>query len=79
MEAQASTSTDLIISLFTLAFTLWAGVVLWLGRGLRGDVKEMTNEMKRESERLQQYIVQTETRLAVLESKAGIRNGSNNR
>ena len=62
--------TDTIITLaFTAAFGLWAGVVAWGVRGIRGDLKEIAADLKAESEKLNSYIVQTESRLSVLESR----------
>ena len=54
-------------SLLALAFGMWAGVVAWLGHGIRADLKEIGEDLKSEAQRLNQYILQTETRLARLE------------
>ncbi len=50
------------------AFGLWAAVVGWLGRQVIRRMDAIAASLEKESERLQQYIVQTETRLAVLEN-----------
>lgn len=54
-------------TVLAMAFGAWAGVVGWLGHGIRTDLKEIGEELKKESRRLNEYIVQTETRLARLE------------
>lgn len=52
-----------------LAFGAWAGVVGWLGHGIRTDLKTIAKDMRAESEKLNQYIVQTESRLSVVEDR----------
>jgi hypothetical protein len=56
-------------TVLALAFGAWAGVVGWLGAGIRSDIQELGKDLKDESRKLNQYIVQTETRLAKLESR----------
>lgn len=56
-------------TLLALAFGAWAGVVGWLGQAIRNDIHAIGDELKDESKKLNQYIVQTENRLARLESK----------
>ena len=56
-----------------LAFTAWAGVVGWIGRGIRSDLRVIAADMRKEAEKLNQYIVQTESRLSVLEDRAKLR------
>ena len=68
--------SDLATSLFALAFGCWAGVVGYIGAGIRADIRQMASAMRAESAKLNQYIVQTETRLAILEARAGLRNGN---
>ena len=70
--------SELATSLFAIAFGLWAGIVGWIGAGIRADIKEMAKAMQAESRKLNQYIVQTETRLAVIEAQTGLRNGRTN-
>ena len=53
-----------------LAFGAWAGVVGWLGHGIRNDLQGIRSDLAKESQKLNQYIVQTESRLAVLEDRA---------
>lgn len=53
-----------------LAFTAWAAVVGWIGQGIRSDLGEIGDDLKRESEKLNQYIAQTEARLARLEERS---------
>ena len=57
-------------TILAVAFGLWAGVVGWIGQGIRGDLREIGEDLKEESEKLNAYIVQTETRLARLEERA---------
>lgn len=54
---------------FTAAFTAWAGVVAYGVKGIRADLKGISDRLDREAQKLNQYIVQTETRLAVLEDR----------
>ena len=54
-------------SWLAVAFGMWAGVVAWLGHGIRADLKEIGQDLKHEAKRLNEYILQTETRLARLE------------
>ena len=58
-----------VFALLSVAFGMWAGVVAWIGNGIRNDIRGMASELKDESKKLNQYIVQTETRLAVLENE----------
>lgn len=68
-------TTD-FIAFLGLAFTAWAGVVLWIGRGIRSDLRGIRQDLAAESEKLNQYIVQTEARLAVLEDRVlDLKNG----
>lgn len=57
-------------SVLAMAFAAWAGVVAWIGQGIRGDIAEIGKDLKEESERLNQYVVQTEARLARLEARS---------
>lgn len=54
---------------FTAAFTAWAGVVAYGVRGIRADLKKIGEDLAAESEKLNQYIVQTESRLSVVEDR----------
>jgi membrane protein implicated in regulation of membrane protease activity len=54
-----------LLAILALAFTAWAAVIAWLGKG-------MFRRLDRTSETLQEYIVQTETRLAVIEDRLDI-------
>lgn len=56
-------------SILALAFAAWAGVVAWIGQGIRADIKDIGLDLKEESERLNKYVVQTESRLSRLETK----------
>lgn len=67
--------SEFVTALFAVAFGCWAGVVGYIGAGIRADIRKMAEIMRIESIKLNEYITQTETRLAVLETKAGIRNG----
>ena len=61
--------SELFLASLSLAFGLWAGVVAYIGNGIRADLKQISADMKQESQRLNQYIVQTEKRLAVIEDR----------
>lgn len=52
-----------------LAFACWAGVVGWIGHGIRDDIRRIGVDLRRESEKLNEYVVHTEARLARLEEK----------
>ena len=56
-------------SILALAFGMWAGVVGWLGHGIRSDIQKLGTGLKENSERLNAYVVQTEARLARIEEK----------
>lgn len=65
--------TNFLIALATMAFTAWAGVVGWIGKGvldriddIRGSVKELDGELKL-------WIVQTEKRLSSVETKLDLK------
>ena len=70
-------SHEVVLSLLSLAFGLWAGVVAWGVRRISTQLDNIGKDLKIESEKLNSYIVQTETRLAVLESvnKVGVKDG----
>jgi len=55
--------------LLAIAFGAWAGVVGWLGHGIRLDLRRIGKELRDESEKLNQYIIATERRIAVLEDR----------
>ena len=54
---------------FTAAFTAWAGVVAYGVKGIRADLKDISANLREESEKLNEYIVRTEARLAVVEDR----------
>jgi hypothetical protein len=56
-------------SFLALAFGAWAGVVGYIGRGIRQDLQTIAADLKEESKKLNQYIVSTETRLARIEEQ----------
>ena len=60
---------ETLLSLFTLAFTSWAGVVLWVGMGLRRDGRDIRDELKAVSQQLNEYVLSTEKRLTYLETQ----------
>ena len=73
MEISAGT---IIAVALTAAFTAWAGVVAFIGKRFLAGLAEATAEMrlirgdlKNEAEKLNEYIIQTESRLAVLEDR----------
>lgn len=54
-------------AVFAAAFGAWALVLAWIGRGVFQRLDTLSLDLKEESKKLNQYIIQTETRLAVLE------------
>ena len=58
---------QLLLALLALAFGMWSGVVLFIGQGIRTDLRGIGADLKQESKRLNEYILQTETRLTRLE------------
>jgi hypothetical protein len=54
-----------ISTVFAVAIGLWAGVIAWLGKGI-------LNRLDSTASSLQDYIVQTEARLAVVEDRLDI-------
>lgn len=67
---------SLLLMALSAAFTAWAGVVYWIGQRFLTGLRDANNELrlirqdlKSEAERLNLYIVQTESRLAVLEDR----------
>ena len=63
------TTINVFFSLLAVAFGCWAGVVAYIGHGIRSDLKGIARDLKEESEKLNKYIVHTESRLAVLEDR----------
>jgi len=63
------------VSLLSVAFGLWASVVAWGVRRITGQLEGISKDLREEAKKLNSYIVQTEARLAVLESHTGVRNG----
>jgi len=57
------------MALLSLAFGAWAGVVGFIGHGIRTDLRAIGADLKEQSHELNQYIVQTEARLARIEEK----------
>jgi hypothetical protein len=52
-------------TLLAVAFTAWAGVVGYIGGGIRNDLKKVSADLNK-------YIITTETRLAIIETHLGI-------
>lgn len=65
----SATLSEIIVALLTLAFGAWAGVVAWIGHGIRSDLGRIASDIDQQTEKLNKYIVQTETRLAVVEDR----------
>jgi len=61
-------SVEFLLSVLSVAFLSWAGVIAWIGQGIRADLKE-------EARKLNTYIAQTEARLASIETSLAIING----
>jgi hypothetical protein len=57
------------MALLALAFGAWAGVVGFIGHGIRMDLKQIGVDLKIQSKELSNYIIQTETRLARIEQQ----------
>ena len=62
-------------ALLALAFGAWAGVVGFIGHGIRSDLRAIGQDLKDESRRLNQYIVQTEKRLVLIEDHLDLNGG----
>jgi hypothetical protein len=60
---------ELVVALVALAFGAWAGVVAWLGNGIRSDLRTIARELDQQTDKMNSYIIQTEKRLAVLEDR----------
>ena len=60
-----------ISTLLAISFGSWAAVVAWIGRGVFKRLDAIATEMRTEGNKLNAYIIQTETRLAVLEDRGG--------
>ena len=58
-----------LATVLTLAFSAWAGVVAWFAHGIRGDLKDIATFSRQEAEKLNLYIIQTESRLSVVEDR----------
>ena len=54
-------------TVLALAFACWAGVVGWMGRGIRSDLQGIGSELRSQAKRLNEYIISTEVRLATIE------------
>ena len=54
-------------TLLALAFGLWSGVVAWGVKRVTDQLGAIGKDLKEESRKLNEYIVVTETRLALLE------------
>ena len=63
------------VSFLSVAFGLWAGVVAWGVRRITGQLENISKDLRDEAKKLNSYIVQTEARLAVLESHLGVNHG----
>lgn len=60
---------ELVVALVAVAFGAWAGVVAWLGNGIRNDLRTIAKELDQQTDKMNSYIIQTEKRLAVLEDR----------
>ena len=69
---ESITFGELIAAIIAVAFGAWAGVVAWLGHGIRQDIHLLSRALNDQGERLNSYILQTETRLALLEERISI-------
>lgn len=62
-------TASLLTLALTTAFGAWAAVVAWGVKRITGQLENIAHDLKAESEKLNEYIVQTERRLAVLEDR----------
>ena len=60
---------EALLAVLSLAFLCWAGVIAWIGTGIRNDLKE-------ESKKLNTYMLYTEKRLSIIETTLGINAGN---
>ena len=60
-------------SLLAISFGMWAAVVAWIGRGIFRRMDSIALQMQNESAKLNEYIVQTESRIAVVEDRLKLR------
>ena len=60
---------DFFLVLFGLVFTAFSGAIIYIGRGIRSDVHSVVRELNKQSQRLSEYMTQTEARLAVVEDR----------
>jgi ABC-type uncharacterized transport system involved in gliding motility auxiliary subunit len=56
---------EFLLAILSVSFLCWAGVIAWIGNGIRSDLRE-------EAKKLNTYIVQTEKRLATIETQLGL-------
>lgn len=70
---------EILVSILSLAFLCWAGVVGFIGHGIRGDLRDIRREvrsfggeLKVEGEKFNRYVIQTERRLSVVEDRLEI-------
>ena len=69
MDLGSFDGATIVTLLLTIAFTAWAGVVRWGVHKISDQLNDIGDDLKTESAKLNQYIVQTETRLAILEDR----------
>ncbi len=69
MDLGSFDGATIVTLLLTIAFTAWAGVVRWGVQKISDQLNDIGDDLKTESAKLNQYIVQTETRLAILEDR----------
>ncbi len=65
-------NSDVIMAILSVSFLAWAGVVGWIGQGIRSDLKGLSTDLSKQASRLNDYIVQTESRLSVLEDRVNL-------
>lgn len=62
-------------SLLAVSFGMWAGVVAWIGKGVFRRMDSIASQMQSEAAKLNEYIVQTERRIAVVEDRLKVGGG----
>lgn len=60
---------DVVLALVALAFGAWAGIVAYLGNGIRDDLRTLNTTIEKTDTRLDTYILNSERRMTFLEAE----------
>lgn len=60
---------DVVLALVALAFGAWAGIVAYLGNGIRDDLRTLNSTIEKTDTRLDTYILNSERRMTFLEAE----------